>query len=517
MKRSLIVIFIVFLVFNISFISYAQIKEVSVGVDRGDIVASGRYQLSPNYELFMEYIQGRPLGVGLYYSERPWKIDIEDMATYWRIAGRLDGFGSLGLRGQKGTGKLIADANIRTGDFRIYGRVGTETEGLSGNLTGQYTWLGGITTLRWRDINKENDIQEIFLNHVLRQDEYSLRGAGIWRIDQELGQMQRNLVFDYELKKEDHTVSVKAQSNQYGSEKSLIGQGIEALWTPPFDWLRLGVGYFSEDETGVGTERYRILARYTYSYPINSITLGVQASGEGFFYGTGDRRGELSLGSFAATGWDTGDLELRLTNIRRVGDTPFHFDYNPHRRELLAQMDIEQRFGSVLTNLSTSYDLFQEEWRKMWGDFHIQYRLGDMLSTLSSSYDFLDRSWQEIHGSVQTTLWDDLFFRFTASYDMEEEPKLDDTVFISEFRYAGDVSLEARVNMNYEFNPLIVRGKVEVASEDSTRTLEVRYDAEEGQFDTVTGSWSTSELGRVSIQYRPVRPSIMVTYQPLAW
>ena len=434
--------------------AYAQVNEVYAGVEAGDLFAGLRYALTQSLEGLLEYSEEKGIsGVGIFYKSAPWDVELIRRTDSLEVGIASQPVGSLYVESDETKGELDGIFSLKLGQLYSTGKLSQEPGESKGSLNTYYTWLGGKSSILWRFKDEGERLQNLTLNHDFKVGRYQITAS--W------------------------------QTNEYNvSGHDLVGQGIEVLWQPS-SWLRLGIGSFDEEPTGVSAQRYRIRLGHEFTYKMNSTLFGIEGAVEDFLYSRGDNRVELTVGGRARRSWNGGYAELKLTRIQRSGETPFDFDDDPEL-DFLVTPEIQQKLGSTI-------------------------------SKISATYDALNNKWKYAKGSLQALFTDKLSCSFTADYDLDDPPEPDDTTYTLAIAHQGDINLQGRATFNSEFNTLLLGAKAEFLLREHRLGLGANYDVQEQNLDNVFISLKMKKAGTITLTYEPVTPKIMASYQLLRW
>ncbi|MCF8023832.1 MAG: hypothetical protein K9L17_14255 [Clostridiales bacterium] len=460
----------------------ADIEEINLGVDKDKLVAGSQFTVNENWEFLLEYTEDKPLGLGLTYEADAWQVEMTNRVRYREINFSFASLGSLNLHHNRTTEEIKGSTSFNFNDISISSSLASEPdeEKMSGHIRIGEDWTLGQSSARFAYDESKDYPQEWDFSHCYREGSHKLKGKTSLQHKEE--GKQQNITLRHEFTRNNHQLASHWRANEYGS--GLVGQGVDFTWQPPLNWLELGWGSFDEDPDGAAAQRYTLALEQELTHNFSQTTLGLGGKAETNSYSTGDNRQEYTVSGRVKQEWKSGSGQLKLQRIQRAGDSPFEFDGIDRYRDLWAKTRIEQQFGSVTSTLRGNYDLFQQKWRQM-------------------------------KGSLQFMLFNTVDTRFTADYNIDEPPESDETAYITTLKYTGAVNLNGCFNLNSRFEALSVRGGISIPLAENEVSLNFTYDAEDKELDWIQATLDSERFGKVGVKYEPVRPLIMVTFQPL--
>ena len=528
----------------------AQIIEAYGGYDRAQPVAGCWYSLSDDFSLLVEYMGDKPLGLGLYYRASPWSAEITSVPSYSRLSLTYEPIGSLRIQTREATGNILGNISLRVGGLRVSGYLDNLSQETRGYLALEQDWAGGNTSLAWKDPGSSADTQSVTVGHKMRIGGNSLEATGLWELANGLegldkpkhlrltyraglplpdsqwtstfgfqngsdgkktvtmtqdvilpnhsavgttvwrfdegGDSQRNVGVSYQFKGGGNQLEVSILSNEFGSGAEFVGNGGEVLWSPPPHCLGLGFGLFSETTTGASASRYRARVAKTISYQSGSTLLKVGGGVEDYLYSSGDNRLELSAHGSARLSRDNGYFELRLRGINRHGTTPFRFDNIPERIGLNAEFQAQQRFGSVVSDFTASYNVTAQK---------------------------LDVA----KGSLQLPLSDAMVLNLTANHDAKSPSKPGSTTYAVDVLYQGPINVRAHLLIDPQFKPTEFYCLADAPLARHRLVVDGLYSFRNQQLKTISALLELNRGGSVRLECEPAIPRVILTYRPARW
>ncbi|MGI6035945.1 MAG: hypothetical protein ACOYCE_09105 [Limnochordia bacterium] len=454
MKRLIIVLIITLCPFLYGSTSQAQIVELHAGVDVGELVAGGTYSINEQLSAMVEYYEKSGVGLGVFFDQGSWRAHLIHRPMEWEAQMFSRALGHLRIKADEEIDETSGSLSLRLGNIVATGSYADKPERIRGAARIGYRSPNTATALQWRMLDE--------------------------------GERQDNYILTQTLTMNKHTLEASYQNNEYAfGSSSLVGEGFELLWTPPWDFLRIGTGQFHETNTDVTDWRHRVRVQKELTHQVGQTLFGLGGGIEGFFYGGGDRREEIAVTGRIRQSWTNGYGEIGVKRIQRSGTTPFEFDLEDEL-DYLGHIILNQKVGRIESNLRVNYDILDEEWKRA-------------------------------RGTVDIALTDSLSGTFIADYDLDEEPELDQSTFMTQIRYHNGMDIRAGADFNYVFDPLTLFARCSLPIADDRLGVEVSYDWEESQLESIKGTYDFDGSRRISLEYNPVRPKIMLGYRTTAW
>ena len=281
-----------------------------------------------------------------------------------------------------------------------------------------------------------------------------------------------------------HSFQLCYQSNQL-EDSRFVGQGGELIWIPPLDWLKFGLGSYNETDNKSG-QRYYLGATPEFDYRLNNTTLGIGGGNTIFFYSQGQRRHQLSAKAHIKQNWKQGQGLIELRRVEYIGKSPFNFDQSSKRVNLEAYSKITQDIGKA----------------------H---------SSLTANYNISDQEWQQLQGSLKIILFDKITTRFIGDFQIDQNPDPDDTIYIVEVKKDGKMAFKNRILYNYLFQPMELQTDIQLTFLENILNAKIDYDTKEKSLENIGLILDSENIGKISLDYNPTGPQILISYQPLQW
>jgi hypothetical protein len=448
-KWLAVTILLLILVFLPASPSWGNPGSVFVGVEQGELFSGSKFALDQKYDLMVSLYEQSGLGLGLYYHDDSTKLDLVNEPR-------------------------LQQGNLFTPNFSI----AVLNDKTLAQKTDSFSIQGGpFVADGFYSSNPLDTESGISMDYKLPQMETKV----IYSQDQ-IDSLLNDFEFKQKVTLANNIFEADYQNNQYlYNDNKLIGQGSEFFWTPPFNYLRLGVGHFHEDLNNITADRDRIRLEY-YTNPVaNADNWKFGGSAEEFLYSQGDQRLELTaLGQYRKS-WDTGAYyQFSCQDIQSAGDTPFLFDNDP-ANTCEGAAEFNWHYGVSNTNLALSYDMTAGNWEKAKGytEFPIFKNF--------------------------TGLW-------VAQYQLNQPFYPEQTTYLLELKYSDSFNLMGRMEWNEYFSPLEISTKASFPSNQDLLELEASFSFYYHCFDVIRLSYSIPQIGKLSLNCEFERGSFMLTY-----
>jgi hypothetical protein len=439
-----------FLLFFPSDPTWAYPGSVFGGIEEGELFTGSRFALNANYDLMLSLYEKSGLGAGFYYHDNLTKFNLSDEP-------RL-----------KQYDLKIPEFSMAYFDDRILEQKEGNFSFLQGNLIADGTYYNNTSDIQSR-LSVGYKLPNLVTDLTFRQN-------------QDESEMVKN---DFEWKQQfkvaGNIIETDYQNNQYkyGTDR-IVGESSELLWTPAWDFLRIGTGHFEETSSGITQDRTRVRAQYYHTLTsFDNWKFG--GSLEEFLYSGGDQRQELTAaGQYRQTWQNGGYYQFTYEDIQRTGDTPFEFDDDPEH----------------------TCD----------GAAEFNWHIGNNNTDLLLKYDFTESQWDQVKGYTEFPICNNYSVLWVAQYNFDDLYNTDQTTYLLELKHSGTFSLFNRLEWNYHFDILEISSKASIPVAQDRLDMEVSYSFYYNSFDVLKLNYTIYQMGQLTLKCEFERDRFMLIY-----